>query len=127
MRSLGMLTGLVELKEDWRQRQQNYHDDGVFDVVTDECDVAKEMSEGGNADGPNKPTNEVVGDECAVLHLAHACHDWSERADNRHKASQEDGLRPMLLEERMSLGDMALLEEAGIFSSEQGWANLATE
>ena len=70
---------------------------------------------------------DVVGDEGAVAHLAHAGDDRGEGPHDRHEPGEEDRLRPVLLEEGVGLGDVRLLEEPRVLTGEQGRPDAAAE
>ena len=69
----------------------------------------------------------VVGDERAVPHLADAGDDRGERAHDRHEPGEHDRLRAVLLEERVGLGDVLLLEQARVRPAEQRGPTLPAE
>ena len=64
---------------------------------------AEEVAEAGDADGPEEPADDVVGEEGAVVHLADAGEDRRERAHDRHEAGEHDRLGAVLVEELVGL------------------------
>ena len=64
--------------------------------------------------------DDVEGDEGPVPHVADAGHDRRERADDRDEPGQHDGLGAVLVEERLGLVDVRLLEQPAVRPPEDG-------
>src|SRR5712691_13511740 len=67
--------------------------DDIFQVLA--CiweDLSKEISGPGDAHGPQQGTDYGVANEAGVFHRRHASHDGRECANDRHEASEDEGL-----------------------------------
>jgi MFS family permease len=116
-----------KLDDDRYDRQEHDADQNQLDVGGDEGHLAEEVAQHGDAGAPQRPADDVVHHEDAVVHLAHPGDDRGEGAHDRHEPRQHDRARAVLLEEGVPLGDVLLLEPPGVGSPEQRRSDLASE
>ena len=64
-----------EFVEDRCHGQSNDDDDSELEVVFDEVDLAEEVAECRDADGPRESADDVETDKCPLLHLPDAGDD----------------------------------------------------
>ncbi len=80
---------------------------------------AEEVAGDRHAAAPEGAADDVERQIHRIAHVGHSGHHRRERSHEGHEPGQDDGHRPVLLEEGVRLGHVVLFEEPGVFLFEQ--------
>ena len=116
-----------QLDEHRYHRDEDDQQQDRFDVVLDEVDLAEEVAERSDSHAPEQSSDDVVGDEGAVVHLRRARHDRDEGPDDRDEPGEHHRLRAVLLEELRRPVHVFATEEPAVGAVEQGRAELPAD
>src|SRR4051812_44298042 len=89
--------------------------------------MSKEVPCQRDANRPQAPTNDVIDEESAVMHITDASNNRGKGAHDRHKPRQNNGFSAVLLVKFLRLDQILLVEERRVFTLEEATTHAATK
>jgi hypothetical protein len=103
-------------------RNHNHAQNYDSEIVLHIGEAAEEVAGENDEQNPHGPTNYRVNDEFAKTHGRHACHERSERADNRQIPRKQDRFCTVPFVERVRLLEVFAAEDSRVWVFKQGAA-----
>src|SRR5687767_8533552 len=115
--------------DDPRQnRQEDHHENNLFDVPIDPGHpAAEEVAGEQHGPYPEQAAEDVVEHEVPIPHLGDPRHDRRKRANDWHESRENDRLATMLFVELVGPVQVLLVEEAGVLPGEDAGTGLSPD
>src|SRR3989344_1551991 len=111
---------LPHIGDDPREKRQEHDQkDDRQEIAIDIDDTAERIAEQHESYRPDQRSDEIIEEECPIMHIRHAGHDRRKCPDDRHKARQHDHLRPVIVIEHLRLARVRFLENKRVFAAEK--------